>query len=167
MADILRLNIGGGNKRYPGWLNVDIDPSADIQCDIRNLPLADDIADEMMAIHVIEHFYHYEVQDVLWEWFRVLKPGAKLILECPDLIKACRQVIKDVDSARDPDPQLAMWPLYGDPRHVNPYMCHKWLYTPVTLIKEMQKAGFEQVQQEVPQFHMKEKRDMRITGVKP
>lgn len=167
MAKPIQLNIGGGNKRFPEWINVDVDPSADIQCDVRNIPLPDDYADVAMAIHVIEHFYHYEVQDVLAEWFRILKPGAALILECPNLEKSARALVAALDAGEAISGPMVMWPLYGDPRHVNPYMCHKWGYIPDTLKKELLDAGFENVRQEPAQFHKKDVRDMRIVGVKP
>lgn len=167
MESVIKLNLGGGNKKHPGWLNVDIDQSADVLCDVRNIPLPDNYADAAMAIHVIEHFFHFEVQDVLWEWFRILKPGAKLILECPDIYKAAKAMLKEIEAGTAPSGSMVMWPLYGDPRHINPYMCHKWGYIPETLMAEMVKAGFKDVQVGIPEFHKGEVRDLRVTGVKP
>jgi predicted SAM-dependent methyltransferase len=60
---------------------------ADIQCDLRKLELATDSADAVAAIHVLEHFYEWEVYDLLTEWKRVLKPGGKMILELPCMDK--------------------------------------------------------------------------------
>ena len=99
-ASPLKINLGCGDKSVPGYLNVDIvDERAsnmpDIVCDIRDLSIFEsNIADEVMAIHVIEHFYHWEVGDLLREWVRVLKPGGKLILECPNLLAACHELIE-------------------------------------------------------------------------
>lgn len=166
MAEIpVRLNIGCGRRILDGWVNIDKAARGrkpDIDADVMAIPLPDNHADEAMAIHLIEHFYAWEAPDVLKEWMRVLKPGGRLVLECPDLNKAIRFMVSGVDKA-----SLTMWPLYGDPSHKDPLMCHKWGYTPETLSELMEEAGFIDVREEPAQFHAKEIRDMRIVGVKP
>ena len=73
-------NLGCGKKKWDGWINVDLHSDiADIQCDLRKLELATDSADAVAAIHVLEHFYEWEVYDLLTEWKRVLKPGGKIL----------------------------------------------------------------------------------------
>ena len=48
----------------------------DAICDIRMLDkFCDNYADEIMAVHVVEHFWRWEVVEILREWARVLKPG--------------------------------------------------------------------------------------------
>jgi hypothetical protein len=44
-------------------------------------------------------------------------------------------------------------------------MCHKWAYTPDSLIKVVTSAGFINAKQEKAQFKLQEPRDMRITGI--
>jgi predicted SAM-dependent methyltransferase len=88
---MIRLNRGCGDKILPGYVNVDVAPSRarkqhDVICDLHQLkPFEDASADEVLAVHVVEHFWRWEVVDVLREWARVLKPGAPMILECPNL----------------------------------------------------------------------------------
>lgn len=125
------------------------------------MPFEDNYADEVMAIHVVEHFYVWEVPEVLSEWIRVLKPGGVLIIEVPDLQKTI-----DYLAAGVTEPALTMWPLYGDPSHCDPLMCHKWAYTPGTLGKMMAYVGLVGLEQHPAQFHLKDKRDMRIIGYK-
>lgn len=122
-----------------------------------------------MAIHVVEHFWRWEVVDVLKEWVRVLKPGGKMILECPNLISACEAVLADPDKATLPGPegQRSMWVLYGDPSWRDPLMVHRWGYTPRSLAQVMFEAGLRELRQEPAQYKLREPRDMRITGVKP
>jgi glycosyltransferase involved in cell wall biosynthesis len=171
----IRLNLGCGDKILPGYVNIDlVDERAghkpDIICDVRKLaPLPDAYADEAMAIHVVEHFWRWEVVDILREWRRVLKPGGKIILECPNLLSACEAVLKNPDGASGPgkEGQRSMWVLYGDPAWKDPLMCHRWAYTPQSLGAVMQEAGFTQIRQEPAQYKLREPRDMRVTGIKP
>lgn len=170
----LKLNLGCGDKILDGYLNVDIvDERAgkkpDVSCDITNLEIFEsNIADEILAVHVIEHFWRWEVPNILREWVRVLKPNGKLVLECPNLISACLEVLRDPDNSTSdgPEAQQSMWPLYGDPRWQDPLMVHRWGYTPKSLAKLMHQAGLSNLKQESAQFKMREPRDMRITGIK-
>jgi ubiquinone/menaquinone biosynthesis C-methylase UbiE len=171
----MKLNLGCGDKILEGFVNVDIVESRagmkpDVICDLHKLePFEADSADEVMAIHVVEHFWRWEVLDVLKEWVRVLKPGGKMILECPNLISACQAVLSDPDKFTGPgaEGQTSMWVLYGDPRWKDPLMVHRWGYTPKSLASIMHQAGLRDLRQEPAQFKLREPRDMRITGVKP
>jgi hypothetical protein len=67
------LHLGSGDLHWDGWVNVDAydegwKPGAkkpDVVADITKLPYANDYADAIAAIHVIEHFYKWEVQECL------------------------------------------------------------------------------------------------------
>lgn len=171
---LVKLNLGCGDKILPGYINVDlVDERAgnqpDVRCDIRDLDVFDeDYADEVLTVHVIEHFYYWEAQSVLEEWVRVLKPGGKMIIECPNLLSACEEILKDPINTTGPgsEGQRSMWVLYGDPAWKDPLMCHKWLYTPDSLRKLMESCGLESVHQEPAQFKLREPRDMRMVGIK-
>jgi len=171
----IALNLGCGDKILTGYINVDVvDERAgnhpDVICDIRKLEVFDDdYADEILTVHVIEHFYHWEARDVLLEWLRVLKPGGKMVVECPNLLTACEEVLKNPEQATGPgqEGQRTMWVLYGDPAWRDPLMCHKWLYTPHSLGQLMASCGMENVVQEAAQYKLKAPRDMRLVGYKP
>ena len=79
----IKLNLGCGAKILPKpYINVDLpnnwaDSKPDVEADLtKPLPFPDDYADEVMAIHVIEHFDRWEAPVILRDWVRVLKPGA-------------------------------------------------------------------------------------------
>lgn len=170
----VRLNLGCGDKILAGYINIDTassrkDKKPDIVADIRNLKnIKTGIADEILSVHVIEHFYYWEVVPLLEGWKRLLKPGGKLIIECPNLLHACQMIINNPQQASRPDQhgQMSMWPLYGDPSWKDPLMCHKWAYTPESLKAVLSQAGFVDVKQEAAVYKLREPRDMRITGIK-
>jgi glycosyltransferase involved in cell wall biosynthesis len=170
----LRLNLGCGDKILPGYVNVDVAESRagkrpDVLCDLHRLtPFADASADEVLSVHVVEHFWRWEVLDVLREWMRVLKPGGRMILECPNLLSACEAFLADPERASSPgaEGQRTMWVFYGDPAWKDPLMVHRWGYTPKSLARLMQEAGLVNVRQEPAQFKLREPRDMRIVGEK-
>ncbi len=174
MANTIKLNLGCGDKILDGYINVDVaneraGKQPDVICDIRNLDnFSDNYADEILAVHVIEHFWRWEVIQILKEWVRILKPGGKMILECPNLKSACEEFLKDPDLNSGPgqEGQRTMWVFYGDPRWNDPLMVHRWGYTPLSLAKVMHEAGLRDLRQEAAQFKLREPRDMRITGIK-
>lgn len=167
----MKLNVGCGRMVLDGWTNVDIQPSTkakrppEILADVRSIPLPDESADVLMALHVLEHFYLWEVPEVLAEWRRLLKPGGQLILELPNLEAACRNYLKLKGSPRVD--QMAMWPLYGDPSHSDVFMCHHWGYDPDTVTQLLSAHGFKRIQIKPPQTHGKRlNRDMRVEAKK-
>lgn len=174
-GEALKLNLGCGDKRLSGYVNVDVAPSRrgvrpDVICDLRRLEhFADNSADEVLAVHVIEHFWRWEVEDVLREWLRVLKPGGEMVIECPNLASACEAVLADpaVAGAGDARGQRSMWVFYGDPSWRDPLMCHCWAYTPASLAELMVGIGLAEVRQEPARFKLREPRDMRLVGRKP
>lgn len=171
----MKLNLGAGDKRIEGYVSVDIAPARagvvpDVICDIRRLtPFEDNSADEILSVHVVEHFWRWEVVDILREWVRVLKPGGLMILECPNLKSACEEFLKNPEAHAGPgqEGQRTMWVFYGDPAWRDPLMVHRWGYTPTSLAGIMREAGLTDLRQEPAQFKLREPRDMRITGIKP
>ena len=156
----MRLNLGCGNKKIPGFIGVDI-KSADVVADIRKLPFDDDSADEIMAIHVCEHFYVHEIIGVLAEWRRVLKPGGTLAVELPCLDKVLMHFAHG-----SPD-NFTLWPLYGDPnthKDGEPAL-HKWCWSIEQFEKVLKAAGFDKFVFERPHYHQPS-RDMRFVCTK-
>jgi SAM-dependent methyltransferase len=171
----LRLNLGCGDKILPGYVNVDVVEARagmkpDVVCDLHDLaPFGDASAEEILSVHVVEHFWRWEIVDVLREWVRVLKPGGRMIVECPNIASACSTFLENpLDGARsDQRGQRTMWVFYGDPQWKDPLMIHRWGYTPESLRDLLAEAGLADVRQEPAQFKLREPRDMRVVGVKP
>lgn len=79
----MKLNLGGGGIPIEGYTDLDRKNGQDIY------PLAyrDASVTEIRASHVLEHFGHHKVQEVLNEWVRVLEPGGVLKVAVPDFEK--------------------------------------------------------------------------------
>ncbi len=156
----MKLHLGCGKKKWDGFVNVDLHDS-DVDCDIRTLPFGDNSADEIHAIHVVEHFFITEIENILKEWKRVLKPGGLLAIELP-----CWDKVIEHIQAGSPE-NFTRWPLYGDPStHKDGVPAlHKWCYS----FKEMQTllelCGFAHIVWGKPKFH-KPTRDMRFVAWK-
>lgn len=170
----IRLNLGGGDKRLPGYLSIDVAPSRkgvspDVVSDIRRLAIADGCVDEVLAVHVIEHFHVWEVPAVLAEWRRVLRPGGRLALECPDLLVAAEELVArpELLEAEGKAGATTMFVFYGDPGWQDPLMSHRWGWTSKTLSKALVAAGFVDVREEVALFKQGPPRDLRVVARKP
>lgn len=92
----LFLNLGSGDSKIPGFTSVDLyDKTADVQADICDLPFEDNSVDEIVAYQVIEHIPYNKSEQVFKEMYRVLKPGAKAVVETPDVDYVCMRILEE------------------------------------------------------------------------
>lgn len=167
----MKLHLGCGGKILDGYVNVDAVGRAgaqpDVVADIRDLPYEDAVADEILSVHVIEHFHPHDAPPLLTEWTRVLKPGGRMVIECPNLLAAAAMLLAADAAGTAPDEQMTLWAFFSSPNESrDPYQVHRWGYTPSTLSALMQRVGLVGIRREKPHFKFP-KRDMRIVGVKP
>ena len=156
-----KLNLGCGITRIPGYIGVDL-YGGEYKADIRALPKEwENMAEEVMAIHVIEHFPYYETQAVLLEWKRVLKPGGRIVLECPDLKEACRNFLMNPLKYN-----RGLHCIYGEQDYGTIESVHKSGWTVPALIRELEVAGFREVYERPAQHKRRAPRDIRVEGVK-
>lgn len=170
----IKVNVGCGGRRIPGYVGVDAvqRSAADYVSPADNLPFSDRSCEEVMAIHLFEHILPWDAPKALLEWFRVLQPGGRLILEMPDLYKCCKNIITILDggtvmAGKHPD-QAGMWGAYGDSRLKDPYMLHRWGYTFKTIKPLLQDAGFRKITEHRTIFHPigRDVRDFRVEAIK-
>jgi len=82
----MRLHLCSGARIEPGWINLDMDPPAEVRHDVRaGLPFPDEHFSHIYSEHAIEHFTSQQGVALLRECKRVLKPGGALRLSTPDL----------------------------------------------------------------------------------
>lgn len=88
----MKLHLGCGRRHIPGFVHIDaVDyPHVDHVATIDNLSfIQDSSVDLIYNCHVLEHFKRRDVERVLREWHRVLKPGGVLRISVPDFAKLC------------------------------------------------------------------------------
>ena len=82
----MKLNIGSGNKRHDGYLNIDShagsNPDYVLDIETDKLPFDDNTVDGVIAHHILEHlgngFFH-----CLQELYRVCKNGTVIDVKVP------------------------------------------------------------------------------------
>jgi len=82
-----RLEIGGGRYARAGYIHVDVDPGAghlEAVAPAWSLPFPDSWAEEVLAIHSLEHVHPRQLLPTLSEWRRVLAPGGRIRVHVPN-----------------------------------------------------------------------------------
>ncbi len=159
-------NLGARDCQWPGWKNIDIREGSDIVADVRNLSMIEtDSADAVAAIHLLEHFYRWEVADLLTEWKRILKPGGKLILELPCMDKVFGYVVHCVQNREPMADFMTLLPLYGDPKHRDPAMCHPYGWFTSMLVEMLEFVGMREITVCEARYHFIF-RDFRVECIK-
>lgn len=133
----LVLDLGCGTRpRRKGITNVDIRelPNVDKVMNLLDLKFEDNSVDTIISSDVIEHFGRWEIQPLLKEWFRVLKPGGKAMIQTVDI----GRTIEKMDQVPE---KKWMDALYGGQKYPTDF--HKMGFTKKSFIKHMKDAGFE------------------------
>lgn len=145
LASDIALHLGCGGHYIPGMVNADaFDGSVrDVALDALHLTA---YANNSVALienhHMLEHLNAEEGLLALAEWHRVLRPGGRLVITCPDLDRVARMWIRSSHQVRFRRPQspvVAM--IYGSQEH--PGMYHKWGYNRHSLRETLEEIGFD------------------------
>jgi len=130
-----KLNLGCGSSPLEGYRNYDIKTCDEIY------PLSiwsDGVIDEVRASHVLEHFPHGEVENVVKEWARVLKPGGRLKIAVPDF----DWIVKAYSNGHREDGRLEHY-LFGGQVDADDY--HKAFFNEEKLKALLESAGLVDV----------------------
>ncbi len=154
------LNVGCGtcpiHSQFEGWKEVrlDIDPAGkpDIVSDIKCLEVGSEQYDAVYSSHNLEHLYYHEVPIALSEFYRVLRPGGIVFIGVPNLRAvawkiACGKLEEPVYGSTA-GPIAPIDCLYGYRKFIesgNEYQLHKTGFTPNTLKKKLEAAGFSKI----------------------
>jgi predicted SAM-dependent methyltransferase len=82
----LKLNLGSGDIRKSGYLNIDLFPGGDLTLDLRRgLPFESNCCEMIFSEHFFEHIeYPDPISYLFTECLRVLRPGGVLSFSVPD-----------------------------------------------------------------------------------
>lgn len=146
----MKLNIGCGQAKKKGYINIDIDrkSGAELIYSVVDMPFFDDCSvDEILCIHLIEHLSLKEAEDAFQEWFRILKHGAKITIESPDFEALCKEFLA-ADKVNRWYSYKGTWHslikhFYGNQRSSGQY--HKSGYTKERLEDLLTMYGFKQI----------------------
>jgi predicted SAM-dependent methyltransferase len=138
-----KLHIGCGKVFIPGFFHVDVTAYDHVNhCGpVDRLDfLADDSVDLIYASHVLEHFGRHEVEGVLTEWRRVLRPGGILRLAVPDFAAVTEIYLKE--GLKDGASGLVGLACGGQR---DDYDYHKMIFDEPLLTRFLKKVGFREV----------------------
>jgi predicted SAM-dependent methyltransferase len=136
----MKLHLGCGKRFIPGFIHVDaVDyPHVDHVTTIDNLSfIADDSVALIYNCHVLEHFKRRDVDRVLREWRRILKPGGILRISVPDFA-ALAEVYR-----RTGQLELVMGALFGRQDYL--YNIHYNVFDFASLRNALTQAGLSDV----------------------
>jgi predicted SAM-dependent methyltransferase len=136
----MKLHLGCGKRHIPGFVHIDaVDyPHVDHVATIDNLSfIPNDSIELIYNCHVLEHFKRKEVERVLREWLRVLKPGGVLRVSVPDFAKLSDvyQLHKKLD--------MVVGALFGRQDYL--YNIHYNVFDFDSLSNVLQSSGFNNV----------------------
>jgi hypothetical protein len=89
VVEPLKLNLGAGQTELPGFVPVDRTDGREVY----PLDYPDGSVDTIRASHVLEHFSHTEVVEVVRHWVSKLAPGGLLRIAVPDLEYIAREYL--------------------------------------------------------------------------
>lgn len=147
----VKLHVGCGDLRLPGWTNVDVrpGPAVDLVEDVFTLPSYEEgSVDVIYACHVLEHAglpfssRTTSYRTALARWFHLLKPGGMLFVSVPDLYQVF-EGLRRFDGHKNQ--QAFLRALFGGQEY--PENTHYCGFTRALLTDELAAAGFESVRE--------------------
>ena len=153
---VAKLQLGCGGNMLEGWLNTDgqtdgwFHPQSVKVDATKPFPLPDAAFDYVYSEHMIEHITWWESQQMLAECYRVMKPGARIRISCPDikfLIDMYQNPTELMQAyMEETKPDWAPFP--SAIFTINNFMRdwgHKFIYDKESLTQSLEAAGFTDI----------------------
>jgi SAM-dependent methyltransferase len=145
-----RIELGPGSRPSAGYIHVDNDPWAahvDVLLKGAALPFETGWADEILAIHVLEHVPPAQMIPTLQEWRRCLRTGGFLQVHVPDSRALAGRFAAEEDPARKWALMGALLGMYANPTVDHPAKLsqpadHQVLFDTSLLDWALREAGF-------------------------
>jgi predicted SAM-dependent methyltransferase len=137
----MKLHLGCGKRNLgKDWLHIDLQnfDHIDYICDISKLDIfLNDSVEGVYVCHVLEHFPRSQLETVLSEWYRVLKPNGILRISVPDFEQVCKLYNRGLEINN----------FYGlvSGGQRNQYDIHYHIFDEKSLSKKLYEIGFTKV----------------------
>ncbi len=143
--------------RTSEWREVRLDLNPAVQPDIVGSitdlsAVPDQSMDAVYSSHNLEHVYAHEVPIALGEFYRVLKPGGRVLISVPDIQEVAEHVatgnLEEPLYESPAGPISAIDILYGLRTAIaggNHFMAHRTAFTSESLSQKLKQAGFSKV----------------------
>jgi predicted SAM-dependent methyltransferase len=132
----MKLDIGGG--RFPrdpeDYISVDKCGEPHVKALMWALPFRDGTIKEIWSSHTLEHAPMHKVPATLSEWFRVLRPGGRAIIQVPNFDYVAKYWLTGGDRAWAEAMVFGAQDTEDD--------SHRCAFTPGTLKADLEVAGF-------------------------
>jgi ubiquinone/menaquinone biosynthesis C-methylase UbiE len=139
----MKLNLGAGENKLPGFINIDIEKSCkpDVVCNFvfEPLPYRANSIEEVTFFHCIEHIQKKLHRQVLLNIWRVLKPGGKLYISYPEFIKCVENWKKNYKGLKE------FWEATIFGRQLYPSDTHVCIMNTPDFIEELKSIGYKDI----------------------
>jgi predicted SAM-dependent methyltransferase len=171
----VKLHLGCGGVRRKDFVNVDLYPIdesrpdssrdgcvADVFADIRALGLPDDSVDEIFTAHTLEHFTRWVAIDMLRDWYRMLRPSGRMVIEMPDFWRCVAWLFSPNAKRR----RVARVQFYGNQQDGHDFETHRYLWSSGEFRDALGDIGFSRVTVSHRTETHFSGRDMRVEALK-
>lgn len=134
-----KLNLGCGGARTEGYINVDVaGDAADVKMGMRDYvrTCTDSSVEAIIMSHSLEHIIYQEAESLLKECYRIMAPGGRLEIVCPNFIYAMKKYLAGQFSRQE-----CQTFMQGNQR--DKYDRHCWVTDEATLPELIKNAGFK------------------------
>jgi SAM-dependent methyltransferase len=162
---VAKLQLGAGGNQLAGWLNTDQSRTGPYLDLTEPFPFSDNSFAYIICEHAIEHICYADALAMLRECIRVLKPGGKLRISTPDLVRYADMIVRRDEETvrRSIDWYFRTWvmPGHGSAQfykplsaHPNPAFVvndafrnygHQFIYDFDTLTEALANVGFREI----------------------
>jgi len=140
----MKLHLGSGQRYLKGYVHIDLADYSHINYkhNISSLPMIENESTDLIyASHVLEYFDRNEVNNILKEWRRVLKPDGILRLAVPDFVQLVEVYLKTKDLQPILGPLYGRWPILGS----SSVIYHKTVYDFRDMEQLLANNGFKSI----------------------